>query len=437
MEPGGLYVALRGDRFDGHAFVAAAMEAGAAAAMVEAGMAPTADGPWLVVRDCRKALVDLARRYRACLQARLLAITGSAGKTTVKELAAAILSRQGATARTHANWNNDIGLPLSLLRAERGDRFGVFELGTNHPGEIATLAEILRPHAAVITTIGPAHLAYFGSEAAIAREKSMVLAALPSDGWAVLPAEDRWFEVMAEAVPGRVITVSRKPRADYVWAPIATGGIELLETRSGERARLPGGPPGDFYRLDAALAVAGARQWGASWADAREVLRHDRRPAMRWELSTLDGVTFVNDGYNANPLSMEAALNAFAELDVTGRRWLVLGAMRELGAAADDYHRALGRRVGAGAWAGLAAYGEWGAVIAEGAREAGMPASRIRGCASPAETVATLRAWVRPDDAVLLKASRSEHLEAVVACWKESPREEPCCRCRSAPPPPS
>ena len=431
LASGALYVALRGERFDGHEFVSAAMEAGAAAAMVEEGRSPQAEGPWLVVPDCRAALVDLARRYRACLQGRLLGITGSVGKTTVKELTAAALARLGPTARTFGNWNNDIGLPMSLLRAGRTDRFGVFELGTNHPGEIAVLAEILRPHAALITTIGPAHLEYFGSEAAIAREKSMLLSSLPRDGWAVLSSEDRWYEVMEAAAPGRVITVSRNPGADYVYRAGAAAGTEILESATGERLRIQGGPPGDFFRLDAAMAVAAARQWGVPCGDVQEAMSHYRLPAMRWEISVLDGIAFVNDGYNANPLSMQAALLAFEEMAVKGRRWLVLGTMRELGGAAADLHRDVGRFAGAGAWAGLVAYGDCGEILAEGARESGLPAAKIRCCTSPEETAEALREWVRPGDAVLLKASRSERLESVLSAWGEATNTNS--RCRSAP----
>lgn len=421
LAPGALYLALRGDRFDGHDFVASAYAAGAAAVLVETGRAPAGDGSWLEVADTRRGLVDLARRYRSGLQATVVGITGSAGKTTVKELLAGMLAKIGSTARTHQNWNNDIGLPLSLLRTERADQFGVFEIGTNHPGEIAALSEILRPEVAVVTTVGSAHLEFFGTEAAIAREKSMLPASLPSKGWVVLDADDAWFDTLAGAAPCRVVSVSQHPTADYVWKPSPDhGGWDVLETKTGDRVLFNGAIVGEFFRLDATLAIGAARQLGIGWPLLQEAVAAYEPPSMRWEATSSGGVVFINDGYNANPISMRAALEAFAEHPVAGRRWLVLGAMRELGPDSTALHREVGRSVGAGDWAGLVAYGSWGEPIAEGARAAGLPESRLRLCDSPEQAVKALRGWVRTGDAVLLKASRSERLEEVLTQWVAS-----------------
>ena len=198
ITPGNLYIALRGEHHEGHDFVGDAFSRGAAAALVGEFCAPVwkDKGPLLTVKDTRKALMDLATGYRQSLALEMTAVSGSVGKTTVKEMIADALATVGPTARTKGNWNNDIGLPMSMLDIKASDKFGVFEVGMSHPGELAPLCSLLQPTLGVLTTIGPVHLEFFDSVQSIAREKGSVFASLPPNGLAVLCRDERWFDLL-------------------------------------------------------------------------------------------------------------------------------------------------------------------------------------------------------------------------------------------------
>lgn len=418
LRAGDLYVALRGPHFDGHDFIGQAFAAGASAVMAEHAPVP-APGPVLRVVDTRKALGGLAAGYRRTLAARLIGVTGSVGKTTVKEMTADVLAQAAPTARTLGNWNNDIGLPLSLLAIEPVHRYAVLEVGTSHPGEIAPLCACLRPDWGMVTAVGPGHLEHFDSVEAIAREKAALLRALPPGGLAFLPRDDAWFELLFAATPCPVVTVSLEAGADYRGRPDPAGGLRFRveERESGEAAELELPLPGRHLVADALFAVAAGRRCGLSWGAIGAALGRYKPPPLRWARSAVRGVAFVNDAYNANPMSMKAALEAFAKMPVEGRRWLVLGGMLELGAAECDLHRQLGRIAAGGPWAGLLAVGPRGVWIVEGAREAGLSDDRAFCCSDTAAAAVRLKQWAGPGDAVLLKASRAEQLEKVLEAF--------------------
>lgn len=410
--PGDCFIALPGSRADGHDFIGAARRAGAACALVRADYEPPAElreFPLLRVPDPKRALWDFARTHRARLNGLFVCITGSSGKTSVKDLIADLLGALGPTARTKGNWNNDLGVPLSLLRMSSSDRYGVFEVGMNHPGELDPLAELVAPHIAVVTCVGPVHIEFFDSEEAIAHEKAAVLRALKPDGIAVLPAEDKWFHVLRSYVRGPLKTISLASDADYRIEPGAPPRFVVTEWSSGESIALDAPLPGRHVLLNAGLAIAVARQAGVPWGAIAERLRAFRPPPMRWEVHDRDGVRLINDAYNANPLSMRAALDAFAQTRVEGRRWLVLGAMRELGERARDYHEELGRDLAKGPWFGAIFVGPEGDWIRIGAVKAGF--RNAHSAADAAEAGRLLKTLVRPGDAVLLKASRGVGLE--------------------------
>lgn len=422
LQENNLYIALKGARFDGHDFVADAFARGAAGALVNGSFAEghSLPGPALCVDDPLKALGALAAGYRATLETRLIAVTGSVGKTTVKEMIADILASIGPTARTRGNWNNDIGLPLSLLAMEPEDRFGVFELGMNHPGELAPLCRILRPSWGVVTNVGPVHTEFFDSVEAIAREKAAVLQALPKDGAAVLNRDDAWYELLRAAAPCRVVTTSISGEADYEGRlAVKPGRFTTFERATGERAQIELPLPGDHVVRNALMAIAVARGHGASWESIRKALASYAPPPMRWNRSTVAGVDVINDAYNANPMSMRAALSAFLQTPVAGGRWLVMGGMLELGSLEEEEHLALGRAIGTGPWAGLIAVGALGARVADGAESAGMPAAKIARCENAAAAARALKERCSRGDAVLLKASRKEALERVVEEWSK------------------
>lgn len=422
IRPDDLFVAVRGARFDGHDFVAEARRLGACGSVVQRSRAAAlaAHGPLLAVDDPLQALQAMAAAHRRESGVKVIGVSGSTGKTTVKELIAAMLATTWRTGRTRGNWNNEIGLPLSLLAMEAGTQAGVFELGISHPGEMAPLCRIAQPDWGVITMIGPVHLEFFASVEAIAREKSVLLQQLPPDGTAVLSLDDPRFTILREAVPCRLITTSLCGEADYTLeagdAP-ETGRVK--ERRTGESFLLRMPAPGRHNRHNVLLAVAVARGFNVPWPAIAAGLKHYTPPPMRWEVSTVEGVTVINDAYNANPLGMRAALDTFRELPVTGRKWLVLGDMLELGDTSVPEHETVGRLAAAGDGAGLIAVGSLGGRLADGAEAAGWSPDRVVRCATAGEAGEALAARVRAGDAVLLKASRGVHLEYALKSFQE------------------
>ena len=421
IEKGALYIALKGDRFDGHAFVADAFGAGAAAAVVNRDWCPPAGtplGPLLRVDRPAEALQDMARGYRQSQTARIIGITGSAGKTTVKELTAAMLETTLPTASTRGNWNNDIGLPLSLLAMQNNTKAGVFELGTNHPGEMRTLCRVLQPTWGMVTNIGAGHITFFGSIEAIAREKAVLLESLPADGCAILNRDSACFELLRGAAPCATITVSAnaEEKADYVCRERDTAArtARIRETASGEEAMLTDLLPGEHNVTNVLLATAVARGHGVAWPEIAQAVHAFKSLPMRWEQLCMGGVTVINDAYNSNPLSVRAALAAFAETHTEGAKWIVLGDMLELGRHEEIEHRGLGACLAKGPWRGIITVGAGGAWIADGLQEAGLPAEVLHRCCCNEDAVKVLAAQARPGDAVLLKASRGMHLEEVV-----------------------
>ena len=418
VSEGDLFVALRGARVDGHAYVAEARRRGACGAIVcrerVAGLAAT--GPLLSVADPLAALQAIAAGYRREVPARIVGVTGSTGKTTVKELIAAMLATTWRTARTRGNWNNELGLPLSLLAMAPDTQAGVFELGISHPGEMAPLCRIARPDWGLVTTVGPVHLEFFPSVESIASEKGELLRQLPAAGVAVLSVDDPHFAALRDCVPGRLITVSLAVEADYRLEPGATADAAIVRERAtGESCVLRMPTPGRHSRHNVLLATAVARGFGVPWPAIAEGLRRYTPPPMRWETREAGGVMLINDAYNANPLSMRAALETFRDLAVPGRKWLVLGDMRELGSCSGDEHAVLGRQVAQGDWASLVAVGALGAVVAEGAVAAGWPKERVFRSMAAEDGTEFLAGRVRAGDAVLFKASRGLHLEDAVA----------------------
>ena len=419
---GALYVAIAGERFDGHAFVEDAFSKGAAGAMVAAGLDVCGDAahPVLRVDSPVDALGRMARAYRSSVDPTVVGVTGSAGKPTVKEMTASILSEAMPTARTYGNWNNDIGLPLSLLAMDVESRAGVFEVGMNHPGEIAQLCQVLRPDWGIVTTIGPVHIEFFESVEAIAEEKAELLRALPADGHAVLCCDDPYFDLLRRSAPCPVVTVSLSGDADYIvdYLP-ESQSLTFRDASGGETQTISWPWPGRHNALNAGYAVAVGRGLGVSWDAVARGLGRYRPLPMRWDVDEANGVQLINDAYNANPLSMRAALSAFEEIPVSGTRWLVLGDMLELGVHAEPEHIGLGEFVASGPWGGVVAVGTLGALIAEGARRGGYDDERIWRCADSAEAVSVLKQTVQPGDAVFLKASRGVALEDVVNGVKE------------------
>jgi UDP-N-acetylmuramoyl-tripeptide--D-alanyl-D-alanine ligase len=421
---GGLYVALKGARYDGHAFVAEAERLGAAAALVSRDWAAARSRatplPLLAVADTTAALRALAHGHRRAWGGRVIAVTGSAGKTTVKELIADMLARTVPTARTRGNWNNALGVAFSLLNTPCTAAWGVFEIGTSAPGEIADLCGMLLPDWGVVTNIGPAHIAFFGTEEAIAQEKGALLAALPPDGLAIVNTEGGHVAALRQRAACRIVSAGPAPHADYRAhaSGLQARAVEVDETQTGQRVTLPLPLPGRHMAANTVLAAAVAREAGVPWEPITAALRAFRGLPMRWERMDIEGVRVVNDAYNANPLSMRAALDAFAAEPAVGKKWLVVAGMRELGDAAAREHDALGRCIAAGPWAGLIAVGPEAEPIARGAAAAGMSVDAVTVCATATDAARHLRACTARGDVVLLKGSRGFRLEHIVTEWR-------------------
>ena len=420
LEPGDLFVALRGERVDGHDFLPEAMRRGATAALVTT---PRSDVgmPQLRVTDALHALAQLAAALRRERRTRVLALTGSNGKTTVKTLLAGILEGVGATWATPGNRNNELGMPLALIDQPEDADYAVYELGAGQPGDIAHLAAIAMPQVALVNNVGPAHLERLGSLLGVAQTKGAIYAALPVDGVAVLNADDAfatWFE--DRLPPGQ-------PRLRFgleVPAEVSAGSLRLLPGHSecllrimGEERLLRLPLAGRHNLLNALAAAAMAHAVGVG-IDAI-VAGLSRAGAVAGRLRRIElanGITLIDDSYNANPASLAAAIANLGEQPAP--RILVLGDMRELGVQAGALHRQAGAQARAAGIEQLFCLGELSRAAAEGF---GPGAAHLP---DHEALIAALRAALVPGCSVLVKGSRGSRMERVVAALAPPSQED-------------
>lgn len=416
-EPGGLFVALAGERVDGHDFAAAAGAAGAVAAL---GSRPT-ELPTVVVDDVTAALGRLARHVVDRLpDVLVLAMTGSQGKTGTKDYLAHVLADAGPTVATRGNFNNELGVPLTVLRAGPDTRYLVVEMGARGVGHIAELCAIAPPHVAAVLNVGTAHIGEFGSREAIARAKGEIVEALPADGTAVLNADDDLVAAMATRTDATVTTFGAAPAdvavSDVTSDDVGRQSFELVHRGSGATVHLA--QVGAFQWRNAAAAAAMALAAGLD-LDAVADLLGDAGPASRWRMELTeraDGLVVVNDAYNANPESMRAALETLAGIGArSGRRTVaVLGEMLELGDGALAAHTGVGAYAAGAGVDLLVTVGPAADAIAQGYEAAGGP-GRALTTAGRDEATEWLRHNVSTADVVLVKASRGAALELIAA----------------------
>ena len=346
LQPGEMFVAIPGERFDGHRFIPRALEKGASLIVAQADSAPQLpqDIPLLLVEDTIRFLGQLAGWYRRQFAIPVLALTGSAGKTTTKEMISAILSTSYRVMSTLGNLNNFIGVPLTLFRLEEDTEIAVVEMGTNHPGEIATLTSIVQPTHALITNIGSGHIGFFGSREAIYKEKTALFRGLAAGSTIFLNMEDAYLR-RYQRPDVRIVRVGTGPEADI------RGELLGLDEQGRVEMRVQGGSPmrlslpGKHQFYNALLAAAVGLERGVPPEDIRHALENMKPVHLRMDVfRTERGITIINDAYNANPESMRAAIDYLCELPLQdgARRFAVLGDMLELGDQAIPAHRELG-----------------------------------------------------------------------------------------------
>jgi UDP-N-acetylmuramoyl-tripeptide--D-alanyl-D-alanine ligase len=414
LKPGDLFIAIRGEKFDGHVFLAEAARLGAIGAIVEKetpGLPPAF--ALIIVADAVRGLQSLATAYRATLRLTAICITGSNGKTSTKDLCAAVLAQRFSVTRTLGNLNNHLGLPFSILRADSSHDVGVFEIGMNHADETAPLAAITRPDIAIITNIGIAHIEFLGTREAIAREKGMLAEAVGENGTVILNADDEFTS-----------SIARRTRAHVMTAGLHGGdvratdleqlseGIKFRLHATGQcvEAELP--VPGEHMVRNALLACAAGISLGLSLGECATGLRALKLTAGRLTQKTIGGIRILDDTYNANPDSMGAALVTLARMPVAGRRIAVLGGMGELGKESERGHRSVGEIAGREKITCVITVGETAHWIADAAESSGV--SSVIRTSDADEAMRALLGIAQPGDTVLVKASRSARLERIV-----------------------
>jgi UDP-N-acetylmuramoyl-tripeptide--D-alanyl-D-alanine ligase len=426
VTPGCLYVAFAGEHADGHDFVAAALAAGARAALVtrwdealETAVieARRPDAAIIQVADALAAVSAMATWHRSRLNRPVIGITGSTGKTTTKDFIASALSAKLKVVATRANRNNELGVPLTVLEAGSDTDVVVVEMGMRGPGQIEALCRIASPTAALVTNVGMTHIEVLGSQEAIIDAKAEIVRCIGPKGRVFLNGDDAFSARLAEQTVAPVVTYGTDAHDDVraVGLTVGEDGLPSFTLEAGDQTAQVTLPlPGRHNAYNAAAAAAVALYLGLSLADIAEGLANAHTTSMRMEVfSSAGGVTVINDAYNASPTSMRAALATLRDMPAEGRRIAVLGDMAELGSLSDLAHFGLGELVPKHADV-LVTVGTCARRIAEGARAEGMPADAVRPCATVEEAKEVLDDMLAPGDVVLVKASRVMQLERIV-----------------------
>jgi UDP-N-acetylmuramoyl-tripeptide--D-alanyl-D-alanine ligase len=417
LRPHQLFVALSGPNFDGNLFAQQACQLGAGAILLKGDSslalpALQGDVPLAVHAEPRRALADLASWHRSQLSIPVLGITGSCGKTTTKNILGQLLATRLRTVASPNSFNNDVGVPHTLLLADKTTQALVLEIGTNAPGEIAALAHIARPTGAIITMIGASHLEGLGSIEGVAREKSALFASLPADGFAVMNTDCRHADLLRASTRARVITVSIDGAGEFnaTHALFHSGGTTFRL-----RGREISSPLLGLHNISNLLcALAACHGMGIEIDELLSAISELKGGSRRMERHEIEGLVVFDDTYNANPESAGAAVRFLSGLHGRGRRVMVLGDMLELGASSPELHHAVGREIAGSAIDLLVLVGEQVKATAGGALEAGMPSKRVVHVPSAEQAASEIDELLRQGDIVLLKASRRIGLDRVV-----------------------
>ncbi len=419
---GDLFFALPGAHFDGHNFLGEVAKVGAAAVVIERIRRPTKLPPCAVmlVDNTRQALGRLGAAYRKAFSLPVVAVGGSNGKTTTKDLIAAVSRQKLVTLWSEASFNNDIGVPLTLLRLEKSHQAAVLEVGTNHPGELAPLIVMIQPHLGVITNIAREHLEFFGDVEGVADEEGRLAELLPSDGRLFLNGDDEWTERIAQRGRAGIVRLGLDQRNDWRACAVRpdTKGVTF-------RVDAPHAEFSGEYRinllgrhqvLNALFGIAVGQTLGLGRQEIQRGLAECQPAKMRLQFYAAGGMRVLDDTYNANADSMAAALETLRDLPCQGRRVALLGDMAELGAHSEAAHAEVGRRAAETGVGQLLAVGKMATVMARAARDAGL--NRVMEFADVETAAAALKTFLKTGDVVLLKASRATRLERIAEILK-------------------
>jgi UDP-N-acetylmuramoyl-tripeptide--D-alanyl-D-alanine ligase len=413
-QPGDLFFAIAGERFDGHDFLAEVAGKGVTAVVAERGRVPSGLKCGVIAVDnTRQALGKFAARYRKDFELPVIAVGGSNGKTSTKELLASVLSQKFKTVWSEASFNNDIGVPVTLLKLDCTTQAAVLEVGTNHPGELASLIGMIQPRFGVITSIGREHLEFFHDLAGVAAEEGSLAEMLPHDGKLFINGDSDWTETIAKRCAASVVRIGISNSNDW-----RASDIEM--DASGSRFWV-GAPKKEFsgeYRIsllgnhqvvNALFAVAVGAELGLTREEILHGLAGAKPAKMRLQTWIWNGICVLDDAYNANADSMAAALDTLRRMPCAGRRVAVLGDMGELGAHSQAGHEEVGRRAAESGVEQLFAVGKMAGVMAQAARTAGL--KNVGEFSDPMTAVESVKQFLKAGDVMLLKASRATRLE--------------------------
>lgn len=416
-QTGDLFVALKGDRFDGHDFVLQ-VAGKVAALLVQRGRLSAeqyGDTPVVEVDDTRQALGRLAAAYRKDFALPVVAVAGSNGKTTTKELISAVLRQKLSTVSSEASFNNDIGVPLTLLRLDSTHQAAVLEAGTNHPGELEPLLRMIAPDFGVLTSIGREHLEFFGDLEGVVREEGWLAELLPPHGLLLVNGDESWLAQVCTRTKARVLRAGLGESNDWRAQNLrldrqgVTFSVEAPDPQFRGQYRV--NLLGRHQVINSLYALAIGAALGLSREELQRGLAECKPAKMRLQLWELNGVRVLDDAYNANADSMAVALRTLQELPCKGRRVAVLGDMAELGAHSPAAHQEVGRTAAETGVSQLFAVGKMAPLVARGAREAGL--NRVLEFAEVEAAAAAVKSFVKEGDLLLLKASRASRLERV------------------------
>jgi len=412
---GSLFFALTGNWFDGHDYLGQAVAQGAAALVVDRGISHPST-PIIQVMDTTQALQDLARHNRIRAQIPVVAVTGSTGKTTTKDLLMGVLAQRYRVLGTRGNFNNEYGLPLTLLEIGEEHQVAVVEMGMRGQGQIEALCRIALPTIGVITNIGETHLELLGSVSNIAQAKAELLKDLPNQGLAVIHGDSPYADRIASVCPARVVRFGAGEGHDVQLLSSVTGqqGTRFKASVYGDEHEFFVPVPGRHVAVNALAAIAVGRALSIGFEEIRQGLESTALSPQRLHIMELDGLTIINDSYNASPVSMKAALDVLADLAGTSPRIAVLGSMFELGTYSEQGHLEVGRAAAESGVTALVTVGEDARLIARGALEAAMDDRQVITSMTNDEAVRVLKEILPPEGFVLVKGSRGVRMEQIV-----------------------